>query len=132
MNWTKPRSCKNCGEMFPPRKGQYFGSKACSRECADVLHGTRLRRILLRRKRTGIEQVLFKLVRRAYPDAEQERRFGRCVVDVYVPSLHLAFEADGAYWHRDEARDVKRDASLMERFGLPVARLTERELKAMK
>lgn len=86
-----------------------------------------------RKTRTRPERVLFRLVSNAYPDAEQERRFGRYVVDVYVPSLHLAFEADGDYWHRGRsAKDAARDLALRERFNLPVARLSERELVALR
>lgn len=62
---------------------------------------------------------------------EIERRFGRALVDCYLPDYHLAFEADGTYWHRAElqARDRARDERLWERFRLPVVRLTQAELE---
>ncbi len=60
-------------------------------------------------------------------------RFGRFRVDAYLPPpYHLAFEADGTYWHRPESeqarRDVERDAWLLEHYDLRVVRLTEEML----
>lgn len=75
---------------------------------------------------TSIELILRSLLS-AYPDAQYEVNFGRYRVDAYIPSLHIAFEADGEYWH-DANRDGKRDAYLMEQFGLPVVRFTGSEL----
>lgn len=65
---------------------------------------------------------------------EDERRFGRYSVDCYVAELHLAFEADGEDFHRGRARarDNDRDMWLMERAGLPVLRLADRELSSDK
>jgi len=125
------RSCKWCGRQpFEPRPGKWFGGACCSIECANALSGFRLRRQLLRKKRTKPERILFYFVQNAYPDAVQEHRFGRYVVDVYVPSIHVAFEADGAYWHRNhQTRDAERDATLMAVFALPVVRFAEGELR---
>lgn len=81
-------------------------------------------------KLTGLEVKLSRLLTE-YPDLITQKRFGRYRVDAYVPSLHLAFEADGARWH-DPARDEIRDAWLMERYSLAVARLSERDLNEMK
>lgn len=75
---------------------------------------------------TDIERILRSLFS-AYPDAQYEVCFGRYRVDAYIPSLHIAFEADGEYWH-DANRDGERDAYLMEQFGLSVVRLTGTEL----
>jgi very-short-patch-repair endonuclease len=43
---------------------------------------------------------------------------------------HLAFEADGEYWH-DSEKDAVRDKELFERFTLPVVRFKEKELWAI-
>ena len=128
------RRCQWCFREFV--RGQRVGAfsgKCCSTKCAAAIAGFRLQRMLRRHTRTKPERTLFALVRGAYADAEQERRFGRHVVDVYVPQLHMAFEADGTYWHRDsKAKDAARDATLRERYDLTVVRLSERELSKMR
>jgi hypothetical protein len=52
-----------------------------------------------------------------------------------APPYHLAFEADGDYWHGNEkqkAKDRRRDGFLKSKFGLLTARLSESELKEMR
>lgn len=83
---------------------------------------------------TSLEATLYRLLTEAGYEVEKQRRFGKYVVDIYVPSLHVAFEADGATWHSYPAqveRDSRRDAWLAERFDLPVVRLREKELRKM-
>ena len=58
-----------------------------------------------------------------------QKAFGRYNVDAYLPPpYHLAFEADGEYWH-DPKKDAIRDTQLLSKFQLPVVRLSERELQ---
>lgn len=77
---------------------------------------------------TKIENILVDIVLAEFPSVIREQRFGSYRVDAYLPEpYHLAFEADGAYWH-DEERDAVRDEQLLSDFDLPVIRLTEREL----
>lgn len=87
----------------------------------------------IQRQGTGIERVLLGTLLAEFPDVVPQQRFGRWTVDAYIPSLHIAFEADGEYWHSGEfaANDARRDALLYERYGLPIVRLSESELKAM-
>lgn len=61
-----------------------------------------------------------------------EQRFGMYFVDAYLANEHIAFEADGDYWHnlRSDGYDIARDACLLEQFGLPVVRLRENEIEA--
>lgn len=78
---------------------------------------------------TCIEVTLAKLLAE-FPVVEQWKRFGRYEVDAYLPfPYHLAFEADGP-WH-DKDRDATRDIYLLEKFQLPVIRLTGKELQKM-
>jgi very-short-patch-repair endonuclease len=55
------------------------------------------------------------------PDLEIE--FPPYRVDIYIMSIHAAVEYDGN--HTFKSRDKKRDAFLLERYCLPVLRLTE-------
>jgi len=68
-----------------------------------------------------------------FPEVRANVRFGRYEVDAYLPPpYHLAFEADGTYWHNrpgDREANERRDAELLLEFNLPVVRLTEEELK---
>lgn len=124
--------CKRVFERATRPRGVPFSHTCCSDECAANRAGAILRRQRDRSIRTMPEKALYALVAGAYPDAVQEQRFGRWVVDVYVPSVHMAFEADGDYWHRNSgAKDSARDAALRERFALPVVRFTEHELMSM-
>ena len=69
-----------------------------------------------------------------FPEVRREEHFSLYRVDAYLPHpYHLAFEADGAYWHKDHVkRDAERDAYLMREHNLPVVRLTELELLAVE
>jgi len=53
---------------------------------------------------------------------DMEKEFLPYQVDVYVYSIHAAVEYDGA--HSFKKKDEKRDEYLMEKYNLPVLRLT--------
>ncbi len=59
-------------------------------------------------------------------DVVEEVSFHPYTVDCYVPSLHLAFEADGP--KHQKSKDMQRDLHLMATYALPVIRLTAKEL----
>lgn len=95
---------------------------------------TRLASGRMPRAATAIERILTVFLVNAGFRVEPQRQFGRAVVDAYLPEYHLAFEADGVYWHNLPNRaemDARRDARLLTDFGLPVVRLTEAELHAI-
>lgn len=52
---------------------------------------------------------------------ESERPFGPYTVDIYLPDWHICVEADGPY--HSKAKDEKRDAYLLEKFGLYLLRI---------
>ena len=62
---------------------------------------------------TNLEINLYWLLDVAGVSCEPQKRFGRYVVDAYVPSHQLVFEADGKYWHQDIERQKRRDAYLL-------------------
>lgn len=59
-------------------------------------------------------------------EVRAERAFGPYCVDVYCEEVHVAFEFDGPMHNRTQ--DEKRDRWLLEEAGLPVMRLTARDL----
>jgi len=84
---------------------------------------------------TSLEKKLLTVFLAEFPEVIPERQFGPYKVDAYLPPpYHLAFEADGEYWHqhveeRDPGHDQRRDAYLLEKHGLPVIRLTGGDLQ---
>lgn len=87
---------------------------------------------------TGIQQKLLVFLKQAgFEGLRMEESFGRYRVDIYAPSHHLAFEADGGAWHenhpfRDQVtRDRKRDRILLEEHGLPVVRMSEADIEEL-
>lgn len=84
---------------------------------------------------TTIETFLCEIILAEFPEVRAEEPFGPYRVDAYLPPpYHLAFEADGEYWHRLPGRQEhyeKRDAYLLAHFGLPVVRLSEREIREL-
>ena len=79
---------------------------------------------------TLIESILREKVLAEFPKVIAEKRFGLYSVDAYLPPpYHLAFEADGEYWHRDSKDyDEARDDYLLIEHDLPVVRMAEVEL----
>lgn len=81
---------------------------------------------------TRIEVILRDVVLAEFPEVLPEKRFGPYSVDAYLPPpYHLAFEADGSYWHGSDEQvghDAERDSYLLREHNLPVVRLGEREL----
>ena len=43
---------------------------------------------------------------------EAQKSIGRHIVDFYIPAAQTVFEADGAFWHQDQSKDIKRDGAI--------------------
>ena len=61
-------------------------------------------------------------------NVEVEVPFGRFRVDCYLPEFHVAVEIDGS--GHNLARDIQRDAELMEFYSLPVCRVKHSLVKS--
>jgi len=61
----------------------------------------------------------------------EQHLIGVYTVDFYIPKIGLVIEADGAYWHKSEARERARDAYLMRPGNgvTDVVHLSEEKLK---
>lgn len=81
-------------------------------------------------KPTNIEILLREVILAEFPEVVPYKKFGRYEVDAYLPTpYHLAFEADGDFWHaKSQVRDAKRDAYLLDKFDLPVIRIWQHEI----
>ncbi len=84
----------------------------------------------MRNSPTDIEILLVNTLLVEFPEVRTQEQFGCYHVDAYLPPpYHLAFEADGAYWHQNPKKDAARDRWLLRKFGLPTVRLSGQELK---
>ena len=70
-----------------------------------------------------LQQVFKDVIGNYYPDWAKGKE-----IDIYIPSIDLSIEYDGAHWHTDENRDKEKDSILLEakkkiirirEFGLP-------------
>ncbi len=77
--------------------------------------------------KTNLEHKLEALLHSAGFEFEEQKRFGRYIVDAWVPSHKLVFEADGKYFH-PEGSNIERDKYLISHGALAVIHLTEEDL----
>ena len=64
----------------------------------------------------------------------QEHRDGVYLIDFFLPSLNVALEADGTYWHnlpKHKANDKRRDDYFLKK-GITTIRITESELRGVR
>jgi len=85
---------------------------------------------------TTIERFLVDIILAEFPEVIEQQHFGRYVVDAYLPPpYHLAFEADGDYWHNRPGvrkKDRARDRYLLKEFGLRTIRITGSAINALR
>lgn len=43
-----------------------------------------------------------------------QHKIGNVIVDFYLPDSDTVIEADGAFWHQDQARDIERDRHILD------------------
>jgi len=68
---------------------------------------------------------LFELCQQVFPYPILNYPCGRYSIDIAIPSLNLAIEYDGSYWHPDEIYDKKRQ-KFIENQGWKVIRFIDR------
>ena len=77
---------------------------------------------------TSLEYALDLLLQEANLEYETQKRFGKCVVDAYVPKYNMVVEADGDYWHRDKDYETKRDTYLLNMGITTIVHLNDNDL----
>jgi very-short-patch-repair endonuclease len=82
---------------------------------------------------TSLAQSLHRTLSATGLTLEPEVRFGRFTVDLYDRENHVAYEADGQFWHDKTERSrpgyhAERDAYLQSVFGLRVVHFTDKEI----
>ena len=81
-------------------------------------------------KRTKLEKALALLLDEAGLEYEEQIRFGKYVVDFWIPEIEVVFEADGMFWshHQDKEREMNRDNYLLNKGVSSVVHLTDTDL----
>lgn len=113
-------TCTECGQKYMAapsavKKGTAFCSKACQHRHNGP---------------TSIEKMVYDALVSLGIEFIPEFHVGRYWIDAYLPSLFIALEVDGDYWHSlpaQIARDNRKDAFL-KTHGLHVVRITQSEL----
>lgn len=115
------RPCGHCGTPVELSRERVEKSKRlyCSRRCyrLDVM--------------PLAQKAMFEAFGEAQVECVAEHPVGRYLVDLYLPTLGVAIEVDGDYWHelpRQRAKDKVRDAFLR-RQGLRVIHVAERPVR---
>ena len=105
--------------------------KHVDREAAAIKMHITVQKNLLERRPTSLEYALQMLLEDAGLDYKAQQRFGKYVVDMYVETHNLAFEADGQFWfhHQDRERETRRDEYLLDRGPVAIIHLTDDDLQ---
>lgn len=108
-------NCRNCGKKFrvmPKDTDRQFCSFACYRKFQGE---------------NQLEKKIRETLNFINVEYIQEAKMGRYSVDFLIPKLRIALEIDGAYWHRNVARD-KRKNVFLRKNGWSIIRLSENEI----
>lgn len=149
--------CSTCGKpvKLKPFFAKKFDNHYCSKECASIgkrsgaeivclncgkriyLHPERIARkqkfcstacYLRFRGENTLEQTIRLAITAIGIPFEQEYRIGRYCIDFYLPTLNIALEVDGEYWHRNHReRDNRRDQVLKDK-GIQTIRISDSEI----
>lgn len=77
---------------------------------------------------SSLEKSLYFLLKQAGFEYVPQKHIGTKMVDAFVSSHNIAFEADGAYWHQDKVGEIKRDEYLMSKGVSAIIHLNEKDL----
>jgi very-short-patch-repair endonuclease len=61
---------------------------------------------------TNIECEVEEWIKKSGKRYQKQHRIGGCYVDFYLPDDRAVIEADGAFWHQDQEKDISRDEEI--------------------
>ena len=108
--WWK---CKDCGNSWKSKINNRANGKNCP-QCG--FKGT-----------SFVEQTLFFYIKKHFPEAVSRKRIGVFEFDIYIPTINVAIEYDGSYFHSIEGaieREMKKNV-FAEKQGIKLIRLRE-------
>lgn len=106
--------CPTCGHEWKAQiNNRNIGNRGCP-HCANC------------RSSSVPEQLLFRAIKKHYPDAINRHRIEKDEVDVFVPSLNIGFEYDGQRFHNEKKlpKDVAKTKRLIKN-GITLYRFRE-------
>jgi hypothetical protein len=82
---------------------------------------------------SNLEKECYNIVTQLYPDAEHQRVIGYAAYDIFIPSINLAIEFDGTYWHgpmspqysKQDALDRRKTTYLQNNTDISLIRIPE-------
>lgn len=76
------------------------------------------------------EQAVFYYIKKAFPDAINSDKHLNVELDVYIPSINVAVEYDGQYWHKSKRRNLfdEKKTKLCLDAGIRLIRIREPNL----
>lgn len=82
------------------------------------------------------EQIIFYYIKKCFPDAVNSYKpnwIGKfSEIDIFVPSLLLAIEYDGEYWHKKKAVQDQKKGLLIKEHGISLIRVREGDLPELQ
>ena len=75
------------------------------------------------------ELRIYTELKSLFDDTVHKHRIGKVELDVYVPSLNLAIEFDGAFWHKQSNEKDKRKNEFCNRKGISLIRVRQSPLE---
>lgn len=95
-------------------------------------NGTNCPKCYAGRQTSFAEQAFFYYIKKAFPDAVNRYRdiFDNGMeLDIYIPSIHLAIEYDGIYWHKTEKSSREREKyEICRSNGIKLIRMKESDV----
>lgn len=140
---TKYVSCERCGKMFRAEKhlNRHYCSEECRRPPVHINCRTCGTQIRIQPNDTDRQFCSFACYRRFNGENQlekrvretldllnipyvQEAKLGRYSIDFLLQEQRIALEIDGIYWHRDKARDERKNKYL-HNYGWNIVRISE-------
>lgn len=113
--------CPTCGHEWKAKiSNRNIGMRGCPR-CA------------MSRSSSVPEQLLFKFIKRYFPDTVSRHKINRDEIDVYIPSAKIGIEYDGQQYHNEEKlpKDISKSLRLIKR-GVILYRFREEKCPSLE
>jgi len=100
MRWDSFKSGTRCPECFKERQKQRMLKGGAAYANSFVQNPS------------GPQKELYEKVKDLYPDAIMNYQVLNYSIDIIIPTLKIAIEYDGSYWHQDQEADDKRQKEI--------------------
>ena len=75
-----------------------------------------------------MELRLYAELKYIFPETKLREKINKVECDIYIPSLNVAVEYDGVYWHRNKCKKDHAKNSALEKKGIKLIRVREKGL----